>query len=226
LFDMKEDEDINYDELKGQNYVPIRDRGLSKGINLKEGYMTEPESHAKVLPSSAKRLFGCLHCEWRNSSLCPFGFRTGKGHHTKDNCHRNGICKDRTNWLLSFSRGYKKRPTYTEWKDDFNDAMAQVVMNEDYHNLKVKESELKDLDKQYEEMSKEDRKKVHRLERQRDKARRDWQYLWSELRKYAGHKIDRETPKKLDVDVKHLSIDDIQRYMRDEKVVEAEVVKE
>ena len=72
----------------------------------------------RSLPSTAVRLYGCVNCEWKDTELCEFEFKTGKGNHTRKNTHTNGICPNRRNYLLSFSDSDKKIIPFKEWQED------------------------------------------------------------------------------------------------------------
>src|SRR3990167_6090617 len=58
----------------------------------------EGEGHV-IVPITARRMHGCLHCEWKDMGICPFGFRSGKGRSLRDNMHSGGICEERKIYL-------------------------------------------------------------------------------------------------------------------------------
>lgn len=185
------------------------------------------------IPLQARKLFGCHNCEWRGTSLCPFGIkrsvRLGRISHSE------GICEMRLNYLKSFYRGSRERPTYTEWINDYNQGVAQLQLQDDLVKLKRIEEKLKEYEDDGEEflavvsgkdgVESESAKKYKVLTVLRSSAREDWFNLWKLLMDNDQKRMDRETPKKLEIDNKStISISDFQKLVKraDGKIVDAE----
>lgn len=206
-----------------------------KGVALtNDGYLAKPIGNSTHLPLQAQRLYGCVNCEWRGTDMCPFGFKKGRGCDLKDNTHSEGICSHRKNWLLSFSQSYSSRPTYAEWKDDFNDAMANVMMHSDYFKIQEIEKKIADLTVEMKALedegsigeSEDKQKEIRQLDKLRRDARADWFLVWNKLREYSQKKLDRDKPKEINLNVNNMGLNDIHRLMRNEIVVEGEVVSD
>lgn len=197
----------------------IEDTRFTGVIPYEANYPGESESRAMYLPNTAKLNYGCMHCEWKKFANCPHGYKTGKGFELKRNVHTAGICKARINYLLSFSRGYSKRPSYTLWRRDFNAGMADVKLKEDWYKLNEVENELLTLE---EKKDPEDKKLIQELETKRRTLRGEWQTLWKDLIDMDDKQIGRETVKKIEVEQrKSMNLNDIHSVMRGD-AVEAE----
>lgn len=207
-------------------YMPVETRDVvySNLGKPKNNTMLNPDypcdfgvSEQKTLPSTAKRLYGCINCEWRSTPLCLFGFKVKKDPTQQHkNMHTNGICQERINWLMSFSRSDSKSPSYTEWKDDFNDAMGQVQMHKDYHRLRELELKLISL-----ETTGARHSTIKDYNQLRKEARDEWFEMWSSLRKFTGDKLNREATHKVEVDMKQVvRIHDINKIIREGRELE------
>ena len=158
------------------------------------------------LPSKAARLYGCTNCEWKITGLCPYGFKKGAGHSEKGNSHSHGICIERRNWLLSFSQADNSRPSFSQWLHDFNQGLGQIQMNKDYAKLQYVEEQMAQLS---EEIKNSDcsPKEKDRLKKgvayERNLARTEWFELWKTLMGNSSRTMDRETAKKIRLDVSH-----------------------
>ncbi len=190
-------------------------------LPLVKSYPIKSEGYAITLPAMAKRLHGCVHCEWRGTLLCAFGFKGGKGTKLTKNVHRNGICEERINFLLDFSRSYKKKPSYSQWQRDWNIGMGQVKMLEDSKKLKEIEQKL-DI---YEEDEDIDQKELNKIKREKSKLREEWFSLWKELVRFEESQLSREQPRKIEVEDKRLNLRDMHRLMTG-KAIDAEVVED
>lgn len=209
---------------------------LKGNVITRKDYNPVVESKAQDLPGTARTLFGCVNCEWKNTSLCSFGFKTGKGYEKKKNNHANGICEDRVAWLKSFSSGGKLKPTFAEWQLDFNRGLAQVQMNKDYYKLKIKEGELEDYESKIDELLKNSTKeeakiikaKIESFKSDKREARMDWMFLWRDLTKMVDSQVSRETPKKIEVTRKNeVDITNIHEIMRKYTIpVKSKVIEE
>lgn len=208
-------------------------------VNVDPDYPKEFElSSAECLPRQAKILYGCLNCEWRNSGVCPFEYKAGRA--TKSNTHTDLICRERGNWLMSLggvSSG--KQPSWSKWQADFNRSMGQVVLNSDYFMIQKLEGELQDLIKEEsgivaqadgivilkerEEFMKPFQAKINILEERKRALRQEFFLLWRELAKVDESRLNREAPKRIDLNVRtRVNLSDIHSIMRGEDIIEAE----
>lgn len=184
------------------------DKRFTGIIPFESDYPGEVESFATHLPATARRLYGCNYCEWRKFGICPHGFRQGRGFDPKVNRHPAGICVSRVNYLLSFTRGYKVRPSYAQWRKDFNSAMADLQLKESWVKLKLVEQQLLDLP------DSADLKEGKVLEARRKGLRSEWHMLWKDLAALDDREVDRQAPKKVEVEHTHLRISDIHNIIR------------
>ena len=165
------------------------------------------EQHGIELPHTAIRLHGCGSCEWKGTKMCSFGFRAS-GQHSQKQSHANGICEDRKRYLASFTRDYLKQPTYSQWKHDFNNALAQTELMREWASFQAAlEQEL-------------DHRVVQKL-------RANWIELHRLVAEGDNRSLDRELPKKIEIDDKRLTPNDVIRLMRNvtprkEKVIDVE----
>jgi len=189
-------------------------------------YPGEVESWAECLPQTAKRFYGCLgNCEWRKMAVCPHGFKQGRGHDPKVNKHPAGICQGRINYLLSFTKGYKSRPTFSQWRKDYNSALVDAQAREEFVRFKLVEQKLLDAEQSSEIVNngkEPDKRLISELDRKRKSLRRDWLEL---LKLVMGVDIADSPPvQKVEVEVKDkMSLSDMQRIMRKHhNIVDAE----
>lgn len=182
-----------------------------------------------AIPRQACLMHGCVSCDWRVIGLCPHGFRKGSGHAEDKNCHAEGICKERVNYLASFNRK-KVYHNFVEWQLDFNKGLASVQMRDDFIRLKESESKLSVLQGEISKLEgdgkKEMVKELNRAVQDRALARQEWFQLWKELTHFEDNAVTRESPKKVEVEHTHITISDIHRILRNENIVDVEVVKE
>lgn len=194
------------------------------------------------LPLQAVRMFGCRNCEWRDSPLCLKGFRSGKGHHVVKHSVSDGVCRERENYLKLFHRGESSRSTFTQWVQDYNQGLAQLMLHKDYFKLKHVEQRLGEVDERVKQSAKEletlyseaglaamdDAEREYRaLEKLRGQYRFEWFSLWKELMAADNRRLDRDAPKKIEVRHEHMSIQDFNRVLRGDSVdVVAEFTEE
>ncbi len=172
------------------------------------------ESNATRLPNSVKKMYGCLNCEWKGTSFCPFAFTKSK------EVTPQGICPHRTNFLLSLCHGYLKKRhkntdnigTLHEFRRIFNLAIGDVKQRKDYHKLQMLEKEIEKIDKKVPGNQGD----FMELETQRRKIREEWQSLWKEMVTVDEKIKDRSTPKKLEMKKDEtITIRNIQQIMRE-----------
>ena len=186
--------------------------------------------HDYQLPELAKRMHGCVHCEWRGTTLCPFKFKKGHGAKLSKNMHHNGICQERANFLKNMVPTTKQIISYREWVMGYNNSMAQLELNNDYKNMmlldmKIAELEHK-LDNPDEDIYGENNdlgRDLFRAKKERNQIREKFESMYKTITAVHDRTIDRETKKEINVNVNTLSIDDINRIlMTPDDVLEAE----
>lgn len=199
----------------------------SPALNLLSGYPLPNEGTALVLPVTAQRMYGCSNCEWKIVGLCPHDFQKGKGFKEKNNCHPKGICMERINYLLSFTHGEEKRPSFYKWQLDFNKGLAQIQMNEEFAKLKLIESKLQEALSSYDkaveagdvDAIKDARRYLNHVSGMKCQLRNDWFNLWDKLTKLDDAQVDRETPKKVDITTRDsIPLSRIHEIMRGETI--------
>ena len=149
------------------------------------------------LPAKVKRMFGCRNCEWYNTFECPYKFNKGQ-------IHTDGICPKRTNHLMQFVPDHIKHTTYPVWEAYYNHGMAQSQLNKDYQI--------------YMRLFMEYKKKADAgieddiLLMKVRMAREDWERMLRTKLKYNEKLLDRETPKKVEMEhrlVKPTDVNDL-----------------
>lgn len=153
----------------------------------------------KNIPPQVARLYGCISCEWRGTPLCPFKFKKSKGLKLADNCHRNGICQERVNYLKSFYTGEKEKPTYLEWRECYTRAMAHLQMDKDYLRFKQLEEEIEKLEKKREK-SEENMELLIKFKEAHMQYKSSWFQIMKHISQLENDVIKRDTPKKIEVD--------------------------
>lgn len=172
-----------------------------------------------ALPPTARRMHGCVNCEWRGTNLCPYGFKRGTGKRLRENMHAEGICLERVNYLLSFTEEPPegKKVTYQQWRQDFNLGIAQVQQMDDYRLLWEKQAELDALPADGDDGERK------RLKAEKDQLRKEWRELWKDLVNVGEVAIARTTPKVIELtERKTFSLSDIHTAMRMARVIDVE----
>jgi hypothetical protein len=195
-------------------------RNKSKRKELKKkGIIVDPDNKpleeykGMHLPRKVKKMFGCDNCEWINTFECPFKLKPGKH-------HEDFICIKRKNHLLSFMPEHIKKPTYPIWEAYYNHGMAQAQLNNDfmmYKQLAAKYQEKIDA-------GIEDDK----LKQKVDEARYNWERMLKTKLKYNEKLLDRETPKKLEIEQKMVKPTDVGEMIdrAKELIIDAEVIED
>lgn len=141
----------------------------------------------KQLPESVPMLYGCHTCELRCSDRCP-GYEPITN---KFNMPDNSICNSRLYWLISLTPFYEQKPSLARWQFDFNRTLVNSRM------LKEKEY-LEELERLASDkyLTKEDRAI---LQGKIGRERMNWERLVQLSLKYVNQQVERETPKKIEV---------------------------
>ena len=190
-------------------------------------FPADVDGYALRLPGQARNHYGCIRCGWKGTWKCPFGFRTGKLKDGELNSHVSGICQERVNYLLSFSRGYRKAPTFSVWHKDFLIGKAAHLEHSDFEGMNIfqedrvkilgsiKEIEgdmpLTTVQKERLDRLKEELKEVDKGIKEK---KWDWHKLWRDVVKVEDAQVDRDTPKRQEIEIRRVSIKDIHNVMR------------
>ena len=189
-----------------------------------------------LLPNQVKRVHGCLGCEWkrkkdsRNEPLCPHNLTK------KTDMIKRGICPRRALYLALFSKDPQNIKSYTEWQREYNNSIAQRENMYDVMNLELLKDKLDIAEQSYTEAKlSEDTDKIKLTKKEYTEtktdyayARKQWEDLHDKMMKHTDKKLDRETARKLDLNVNTMRLEDIHRIMRgdDMKIIEGEVVED
>jgi len=177
---------------------------------VKENNVLATIKDSKV-PVKAFKLFGCLHCPWRNTKDCPFL----DDEKIFTNIPIDGICDKRRMWVISLSPQYDKVPTLSQWRMDINKNITQTRLEKDKYILDW-------LEEQYATEENEDQRRM--LQKQAHKVRMDWERLNNIIMKYDDLQVNRETPKKLEIEhSKKPTLEMLHDLMR-EKSIDVETI--
>lgn len=179
------------------------------------------------LPDGIALSYGCSNCDWKDSGLCPYGFKPLSHDHVPD-----FICKERAAYLKGFYRGEKPDPTFTEWEADYSQGVALKLLQHELSRIRKIDDQLADLRKELESAesydpestsSKKYRKELKLVESRRFNAWNQWFQLWKNIRGFQETRLNREAPKKLEVTHRNeVSVDEFNRLMR--RVDKGEIV--
>jgi len=211
------------------------------------------------MPKQVKLQYGCINCEWRDAGICRHGFKRGsKENYPKGICHhRMQYLAGFVVGLESYTA--HKRVTFSQWMSAMIQMNASRQHLREDHRLKllqydldtleldcreyakstlsheerlvdvfdkdVRVSELSDNNKIYKKML----NKLNRKKTELHYARTEWLGLIDKMSKQSSNQLDREQPKKVEIDVKQtMSLEDRHRIMAgdDLKIVEGEVIKD
>ena len=187
------------------------------------------------------QMFGsCVFCDWRGQSMCPYS-NNALG-------HPDGSCSDRVNFLQSIKLSDNPTGNVKQFMKDYEQLKASMILNNEYKliadtNAKYLERK-KLLDFVMSEHPNEDAENVKRLKQevktlrqQYLDAKNGWLLIWKEQMKYLNEDVNREAPKKIDINVhKTMTLEDIHSIMRrahertvnsdNNNIIDGEVVKE
>jgi hypothetical protein len=193
------------------------------------------------VPIQAIRLYGCTNCEWKGGPKCRF---LGKNDLVDDNHkmtmgHMNNICVDRLEFLKSYSSGYNEKPTFTQWQRDYSLNVGNIETGAEKYRkdeiqkkldmaiiefedkFQVKPDKKEEPDKYMEYVTA--KVKIDDLREELVKLKDTWRKLWEKTTEFADKQQDRETAKKVDMNIKKtLTLQDIHNVMAGE-VIDAEV---
>jgi len=151
------------------------------------------------MPKNVLKLYGCISCEWRGTPLCAFKFKKGRGIPNKKNCHANGICVERVNYLKSFYTGPKKKPTYLEWRECYTRAMAHMQMDKDYIAFQKLGLEIEKLESQ-KSKTETSSERLLIIKEKHYQYKSSWFQMMKHLSKLESDVIKRDTPKKIEIE--------------------------
>jgi len=215
----------------------VEERSLD-GLHPIPTDITDSDSMATRLPAQARNHYGCIRCEWRGTWKCGYGFLAGRGNPLDSNSHVDGICPERMNYLLSFSRGYAKAPTFSQWQKDYLVGKAAYQEQKDFDGMQdlcdrlaeLESNPITELDD--EAIVKDYKARLAELRKLVRQKRSEWHGLWKDVVAVEDRQVERETPKKIEVTERRLfGISDINRIVKEldsGKVVDAdyEVIKD
>lgn len=204
--------------------VPVDQEAYKLTVTRLESF-----SQCKQLPKQAVLHYGCMDCEWRGTSLCAYNFKPstdfskigiGKG---RD--QTLGICSKRYWWLCSIYDGLKETPTFKEWKNAYNRAITEKVMQNElnqYYKLHDQVNEYQNIT----DLSKEEKSELRRLRRELDVVRDRIINLGLNHRKIDESVLDREQRSKdLDKATQHLTSTQLHKIMREPIDIDFEEVE-
>jgi len=193
------------------------------------------ESTLTSIPFLIRKMFSCEHCDWRKNNICPYGYKPGKpvykgkgknimhlfnpeGKTAMESGTENiagiHICLERVRYIKAMYGGMKKKCTADEWMEYYNAYMA----NEEaaYHRTRMNEllrqkaellGEINEFDT--DNMTKEASDKLKKFESAYHKADMKFSKYLGIAHNIISRKLDRDKPKKIDMDIKHISIRDV-----------------
>jgi hypothetical protein len=151
--------------------------------------------------------------------------------------HVDGSCSERVNFLQSIKLSDNPTGNVKQFMKDYEQLKASMILNNEYKliaeaNARYMERK-KVMDFVMSENPNEDAENVKRLKQevktlrqQYMDAKTSWLLIWKEQMKYLNEDVNREAPKKIDINVhKTMTLEDIHSIMR-EKVVDSQLVKE
>lgn len=199
------------------------------------------------MPKVTLSQHGCMNCEWRGTVKCVYGYKRGVPKDEND-MFTGGICPKRLEYLGSFVTGLKSYSndssiTYSQWQS----AMLMMTAQNQYMREKDKmdvlwfdiqeiDDKISDITKKISLSTNDNEKKILGMQLnlydqelkvktdKYEKVREDWFNLMDKLGKHTGSAIDREMPKKIDINVNRtMTLEDRHRIMRGD-VIDAEII--
>jgi len=169
------------------------------------------------LLSILPRLVGCSSCEWRYGSRCPVKVtESGDTLFPVDN-----ICPGRIEWVKGFLPPYSIVPSVDRLLLDLSKGLQGFRERKEFDDILVLEESLSVALESRDFVESE---RLEELLRRRKNQFRAFSELVSRLR---DKQVDRDTPKSLDLSVRgKIPIEDINRILRGEKVVDVEVLRD
>lgn len=170
-------------------------------------YMIERKA---MLPRECRMRFGCVECDWKKVRICPYKYTK------KAEKHANGVCHEKSMYLASFIRdgNEDKRLTFSKWHKDF--LVGKAASKENLLFL-----EMEQLQNTIDEM-KEDKaepKEITLKENDLAKKHKMWQSLWRDVVTIEDRQVDRETPKKMEIEhTKRITPEQMHSIMREDAI--------
>ena len=170
--------------------------------------LTELSHKLDVVPPDIFRVYGCLSCSWRNTIECPYYDKSTE--FTKYPI--GGICDRRKAWLLVITPDYTEPVTVSQWKRDFMLSLGSLRLEGELKVLQNLEDELRRLPLYSED--KDVRRKINTLDTRIATRKRDINHLWGKILQFTDAQVDRETPKKLEVQKVTLKPSDVAAMLK------------
>jgi len=152
-----------------------------------------------MLPLELQMYYGCPYCEWKKTSLCPYGFtkksdrylsrEQGKAHHSRP------MCRERHDFLKSLLDPNKIYTSLKDYRHDISLSLEHRDYMKFYFEIKNMEGKLEKLKKNPEENKKE----IKELKKEIQDLLEKKNYIWSQVSKYDDKYLDRTTPRKMEV---------------------------
>lgn len=181
------------------------------------------------MPMRVKRLLGCANCEWKNANLCPYGYQPAKG---ASGVHPEGICQERITYLVTFMPPDIQKPTFDEWRAFYDDARLQMESDTIYARMKKMERVIIKCEESlitgngFIADTLKNRQDLDELKEQYNKLTIKWRKTVEQIQRRHTAKEAIKSRAKERNNTLELSIHDIRRLMRDDNIVDAEVVDE
>lgn len=176
---------------------------------------------AEKLPLQAVALYGCSNCDWRGTSMCPYGYKKGRGAALKDNSRITGICEDRENYLLNISGLDTPRPSFSTWSLEFHKGMAKLESAADYSKLQeIREN----LDLAKDKLDPNSRT-VKELKKEEEKARERFHKLVIDIIKFDEAQVARETAKPV-INVENMSLFQMNQLINSSVVEDQKLIED
>lgn len=150
---------------------------------------------------------GCKNCILKLYHQCPHGL-------TKDEVHDGGYCTALTNFFTNLVSSCTS-PTKEELWERYQLYNLKLEGMDDFKDLRNLKDEIKTLRDQGSD--------VKDLEFQLNALRMWWVKMNDIMIKGFGKLVDRDKGKKIDINVNHMTLDDIHHAMREEKIVDVEI---
>jgi len=133
------------------------------------------------------------------------------------------LCKKRMDYLKILSPDVGTN-SISKWLKHYNMMQQQIITNKDYHRLRFHidklislENKKELLEKQGDRLTEAETEQLKELEIKTWKVRNDYTGTWEKLMNFQDKQVDRDTPKKMEHEIKHVSMRDIMKQVSDYK---------
>lgn len=133
------------------------------------------------------------------------------------------LCRKRMDYLKILSPDVGTR-SISKWLKHYNMMQQQIITNKDYHRLRFHidklvtfEAKKELLESQGDRLTEADTEQLKELEIKTWKVRNDYTNTWEKLMNFQDKQVDRDTPKKIEAEIKHVSMRDIMKQVSDYK---------